>query len=156
MSTLRKIKRALRGEVKLRVATLEALRRTRASIQRRFENTDPDPLNLCSTAVRQAKFFDVHTDHDPELLALADQLTSQQFDWNRDPRSGYLWPLDYHRDIKLMRSDGSDIRVVWELNRLGHFITLARAYALTKDERFTTAFLEQLRSWHEHNPYGRG
>ncbi len=156
MSTLRKIKRALRGEVKLKVATLEALRRTRASIQRRFENTDPDPLNLCSTAARQAKFFDVHTDNDPELLAVAEQLIHQQFDWNRDPRSGYLWPLDYHRDIKSMRSDGSDIRIVWELNRLGHFITLARAYALTKDERFTAAFLEQLQSWHEHNPYGRG
>jgi hypothetical protein len=55
-----------------------------------------------------------------------------------------------------MRTDGSDIRIVWELNRLGHFITLARAYKITKDERFTAAFLERLRSWTEQNPYGRG
>src|SRR6185503_2268205 len=45
-------------------------------------------------------------------------------EWRRDPRSGYLWPLDYHGDIKLLRSDGSDIRVLWELNRLGHLLTL--------------------------------
>jgi hypothetical protein len=156
MSTLRKIQRALRGEVKLKVATLEALRRARASIQRRFENTDPDPLNLSSTNNRKAQLFPIHTDHNSELLALADQLLHQNFEWNRDPRSGHLWPLEYHRDIKLMRSDGSDIRIVWELNRLGHFITLARVYQLTKDERFTAAFLQQLRGWSKHNPYGRG
>lgn len=156
MGTLGKIKRALRGEVKLTVAALEALRRTRGAIQRRFENTDPDPLNLCSTIDRKAKFFTVNTDHDPELLTLAEQLIHQKFEWNRDPRSGYLWPLDYHRDLKLMRTDGSDIRIVWELNRLGHFLTLGRAYQLAKDERFTTAFVEQLQSWSEQNPYGCG
>ena len=58
----------------------------------------------------------------------------------RDPRSGYLWPLDYHRDISLFRSDGSDIRLVWELNRLGHFLTFARAYKATNDERYVTEF----------------
>ena len=153
---LGKIKRALRGEVKLTIAGLEVLRRTRAAIQRRFENTHPDPLNLCSTIDRKAKFFAVDTDYDPELLTLAEQLIHQKFDWNRDPRSGYLWPLDHHRDLKLMRNDGSDIRLVWELNRLGHFLTLGHAYKLTKDERFTTAFVDQLRSWYEQNPYGRG
>ena len=55
-----------------------------------------------------------------------------------------------------MRSDGSDIRVVWELNRLAHLIALGRSYAATKDEHLTIAFLEQLRSWNEQNPYGRG
>ena len=158
MGTLRKIKRAVRGEVRLTTAVLEALRRTRASFESRKERANLDsevPLDLCSPR-RRAKFFTLETHEDPELLALADQLIAREFDWNRDPRSGYLWPLDYHRDIKLMRSDGSDVRVVWELNRLGHFITLGRAYALTKDERFTTAFLQQLRSWNEANPYGRG
>jgi hypothetical protein len=158
MGTLRKIKRAIRGEVKLTVAALEVLRRTRASWRQRNERSSldrEDPLKLRSP-VRQTRFFLNETGEDPELLALADQLIHQEFEWNRDPRSGYLWPLDYHRDIKLMRSDGSDIRVVWELNRLAHFITLGRAYKLTKDEKFTVAFMEQLRSWCEQNPYGRG
>ena len=157
MGTLGKIKRALRGEVKLTVAGLEALRRTGTSLQRRFESKDPDPLRLSSKVHRQPKFFTIETPDDPELLARADRLASEPpVEWNRDPRSGYLWPLDYHRDLKLMRTDGSDIRIVWELNRLGHFLTLAHAYKLTKDERFATAFVEQLRSWNEQNPYGRG
>lgn len=157
MGTLRKIKRALRGEVKLTVAALEALRRTRISIRRRFESETPDPLNLAAGISRQPKFFAVEISNDPELLALANRLVSEPpREWNRDRRSGYLWPLDHHRDLNLLRSDGSDIRGVWELNRLGHFLTLGHAYALTKDERFPRAFLEQLRSWNEQNPYGRG
>src|SRR5688572_18362627 len=159
MGTLRKIKRALRGEIDPTTAALEVLRRTRASWQQGKERANLDkeePLDLRAPD-REAKLFLTETDDDPQLLALANQLVEQrEIEWNRDPRSAYLWPLDYHRDIKLMRSDGSDIRVVWELNRLAHFITLGRAYKLTKDERFTAAFLEQLRSWNEQNPYLRG
>lgn len=151
MSTLRKIKRALRGEVNLTTAALEALRRTRVSLQHRFESKDPDPLNLRTRIDRKPKFFPLETHADFPLPSI-----EQPGEWNRDPRSGYLWPLDYHRDIKLMRSDGSDIRIVWELNRLAHFIRLGRAYALTKDEKFASAFMDQLRSWNEQNPYGRG
>ena len=157
MGTLRKIKRALRGEVNLTVAGFEALRRTRNSIQKRFESKDPDPLNLCSKVDRQPRFFAVETPDDPELLERANRLIAEPpLEWNRDPRSGYLWPLDYHRDLKLMRTDGSDIRVVWELNRLGHFLTLGHAYKLTKDERFTAAFMQQLQSWTKQNPYNHG
>jgi hypothetical protein len=157
MSTLRKIKRAVRGEVNLTTAVLETLRRTRASIQRRFESKDPEPLNLCSQIDQKPKFLIPETHDDPQLLTLANRLVSEPpIEWNRDPRSGYLWPLDYHRDIKVMRTDGSDIRIVWELNRLGHFLTLARAYKLTNDERFAGAFLEQLQSWNQQNPYNHG
>ena len=82
---------------------------------------------------------------------------SRQIEWNRDPRSGYLWPLDYHRDIKLMRNDGSDIRIVWELNRLGHFITLEPRVQANKRRTITAgAFVEQLQSWNQQNPYNHG
>jgi Heparinase II/III-like protein/Heparinase II/III N-terminus len=79
-----------------------------------------------------------------------------EIQWNRDPLSGFDWPLDYHADVVLMRSDGSDARVVWELNRLSHLITLGRAYAVTNDERFSQEFLRQLGSWRAQNPVGRG
>ncbi len=154
MGTLRKIKRAIRGEVKLTEAALEALRRTGVAFQSRKERANLDrehPLNLRSKITRKAKFFPAQTRPDAELT-----IEDQPIEWNRDPRSGYLWPLDYHRDLKLLRSDGSDVRVVWEVNRLGHLITLARAYQLTRDDKFVSRFLTQLRSWNEHNPYGRG
>ena len=76
--------------------------------------------------------------------------------WNRDPLSGLDWPLEYHADITLIRNDGSDARVLWELNRLSHLITLGRSYAITNDERLTHEFLRQLDSWRTQNPLGRG
>jgi uncharacterized heparinase superfamily protein len=76
--------------------------------------------------------------------------------WHRDPLSGRIWPLDYHADIPLWHNDGSDIRVLWELNRLGHLITLGRAYALTREEKFAAEFFAQVESWRQQNPVGRG
>ncbi len=106
-----------------------------------------------------------------------------EIDWNLDPLSGFDWPLTYHADINLIRSDGSDARVVWELNRLAHFIALGRAYAITNGvvarsrgpqpgspagvgrsgraqsnnaEKFSTEFFRQLASWRAQNPVARG
>ncbi|HBB96423.1 MAG TPA: hypothetical protein DC054_13635 [Blastocatellia bacterium] len=80
----------------------------------------------------------------------------EAIEWNRDPLSGFIWPLDYHADINLIRKDGSDARVVWELNRLSHFITLGRAYAITNDDSFSKEFFQQLKSWRLQNPTARG
>ncbi len=79
-----------------------------------------------------------------------------EVDWLRDPVSGARWPLDYHADVVVVRGDGSDIRVVWELNRLGQLLTLARAYAVTGDERYAAEVLRQVRSWRARNPVGFG
>jgi hypothetical protein len=95
-------------------------------------------------------------EHCWELLGLGQECFTKEIQWSTDLLSHYVWPLDYHRDIRLIRADGSDARVLWELNRLGHFITLARAYAITKDERYSTEFFSELRSWAAQNPYGRG
>ncbi len=79
------------------------------------------------------------------LLGFAEQDFGESINWNRDPLSGRLWPLDYHATMSLWHNDGSDIRVLWELNRLGHLITLGRAYALTQDEEFAEEFFRQLK-----------
>ena len=162
---LNKVKRALRGEVNPWTAAREVLRRGYAArlnrreraaldtvrgleLQREFSEISPEELlahfrnkkpiplfnwaRLASDSVFDPLPFDAHLD--------------VSSGWRIDPRSGYEWPLDYHRDIQLIRADGSDIRIVWELNRLGHLLRL-------KD---TTEFLNQLRSWHAQNPYARG
>jgi hypothetical protein len=169
MPVLNKIKRALRGEVKHTTAAREALRRSRVSLQQRkerahlgeseplalrqpFARMSADELSEYFRGPREAKFFD----HSWTLSGFDEQSLGREIEWRRDPLSNYVWPLDYHRDIKLMRADGSDIRVVWELNRLGHFLPLACAYASTHDERYSAEFVTGLKSWHEQNPYGRG
>lgn len=90
------------------------------------------------------------------LLGYGEKSFGAEINWHLDPVSGTEWPLVYHADIALLRGDGSDVRVLWELNRLGHLIPLGRAYAVAKDERLAAEFFAQLRSWRKQNPVGRG
>lgn len=168
MAVLRKIKRAVRGDVKLTTLAREALRRSRVArrqrkeraaldhneplaLQAKFARMSADELLAHFRGPREAKFFDW-----PFAPETAEIGFGKEIQWRRDPLSDYVWPLEYHRDIKLLRTDGSDVRVLWELNRLGHFLTLASAYSATKDERYAGEFFTQLQSWAEQNPYGRG
>jgi hypothetical protein len=126
-----------------------------------FEQSD-------STAVQQRELFPDETkrlievtwritkEHRWPLLGFGEQDFGHPIKWHRDPLSGRIWPLDYHADIPLWHNDGSDIRVLWELNRLGHLVTLGRAYALTKEEGFAVEFFAQVESWREQNPVGHG
>jgi hypothetical protein len=177
-----KIKRAIRGEVKLTTAALEAWRRGVVTLQRRRERTGSKHATLILTdsfarmtadqlvghfrGEREAKFFETEQsppsanrivdDHCWPLLGFGERCFGKDIRWTCDPLSNYVWPLEYHADINLRRMDGSDVRVLWELNRLGHFLTLASAYASTSDERYAAEFFTQLQSWVEQNPYGRG
>ncbi len=204
MSIVRKIKRALRGEVDVKTATLEVLRRTKATLDQNrerkelgrtetpevvlsgaFASLSPTELlshfrtrsephffpgfkNSSRIAELQRGTFPTETD---ELLTTAEEILTAHswsilglgtidfgvdIDWNRDPVSGAKWPIEFHSDVNLFRGDGSDVRVLWELNRLGHFLTIARAYRVSGDERFADEFLRQLASWQAQNPYGYG
>src|SRR5215217_1464370 len=173
MPVLNKIKRALRGDVKLTTAAREAWRRSFVSLHQRKERArldNDEPLSLQRgytrmsadellahfRGTREVKFFDglvpsetaeliasadrIANDHSWPLLGFGEQSFGKEIQWRRDPLSHHVWPLDYHRDIKLMRTDGSDVRVLWELNRLGHLLTLACAYTSTHDERYSALF----------------
>ena len=129
----------------------------------------PGFVDTIKTAAVQNDLFQSETD---ELLAVAKRIAdvhcwsllgfgekcfgSPEIKWNRDPLSGVDWPLDFHADVNLFRGDGSDARVLWELNRLSHLITLGRAYAVSRDERLAEEFLRQVRSWRQQNPVARG
>ncbi|MBA2705774.1 MAG: alginate lyase family protein [Blastocatellia bacterium] len=121
-----------------------------------------------STAARQQDLFPneserliesarvIVKEHRWPLLGFGEKDFGHSIDWHRDPLSGRTWPLDYHADISRWHNDGSDIRVLWELNRLGQLLTLGRAYALTEDEEFAGEYFSQFESWREQNPVGRG
>jgi hypothetical protein len=127
-----------------------------------------DAANSEATANLQRRLFPVETkellerasrithEHRWPVLGYGEKMFGDDIDWQRDPVSGREWPLDYHCDVRLARNDGSDARVLWEVNRLSHLITLARAYALTKDERYTDEVFAQLEGWRKQNPLGRG
>ncbi len=95
-------------------------------------------------------------DHRWLLLGFGERDFDQTINWHRDPLSRRNWPIVFHADVTLWHNDGSDIRVLWELNRLSHFLTLGRAYALTANEQFADEFFRQLDSWRAQNPVGQG
>ncbi len=203
MSLIRKIKRAVRGEVAAKTLVLESVRRSRVAIAARreraslkegrsetarlhsqFSNIAPVEL-LKHFRERTTPFFlpgfssEANKNSQQllpkgaaaELLASAERIVRDQswpllglgeknfervIDWHRDPVSGNVWPGDYHSDINLSRGEGSDVRVLWELNRLPHLLTLAKAYSLNNDERYGEEFFQQVDSWRTQNPYGFG
>ncbi|MFN0277983.1 MAG: alginate lyase family protein [Pyrinomonadaceae bacterium] len=77
--------------------------------------------------------------------------------WRHDPLTGKDWGLEYHADdVVVYREDGADIRILWELNRFGHALTLANAFALTRDEIFAETFFVHVDSWMPQNQYALG
>ncbi|HTH51520.1 MAG TPA: alginate lyase family protein, partial [Pyrinomonadaceae bacterium] len=76
--------------------------------------------------------------------------------WRCDPLTGQDWGLEYHADIPIYTAGGPDIRVLWELNRFGHVLALARAFAITNDEKYADTFFRHVEEWTAQNPYARG
>ncbi len=76
--------------------------------------------------------------------------------WRCDPITGKDWETEYHADVVTYSADGADIRILWELNRFGHAVTLACAYAVTGDEAYAETFFAHIESWMQQNPYACG
>jgi hypothetical protein len=106
-----------------------------------------------------------------KIIARADRICSHRFDllgyedldygdpinWHLDLVHGKSAPRKPFHQIKYLDFDEvGDSKVTWELNRHQHFVTLAKAYRLTGDERFAKEVLAQWKSWHEQNPYPIG
>ena len=94
-------------------------------------------------------------------ISLLDQVFhySHGIDWTADPITGWRWPL-WHRS-RLSRylysvTRPADLRLLWELNRHQHFISLGIAYWLTGDHRYVDAFISHVQSWIETNPLQHG
>ncbi|HEX8557379.1 MAG TPA: alginate lyase family protein [Pyrinomonadaceae bacterium] len=202
-----KIRRALRGEVGLGAAALEAGRRGLVALRLRGEraalsarargaSVPPPPARLAPEFARAggagllehfrgggaARFFkgfeEALTPAGREhlapraealreegraiagrrwaLLGYGEREFGGRVDWLREPLTGARWPLDFHADVALVRGDGSDVRVLWELNRLGHLVALGRAYAAGGGESLAEEFFAQAESWAEQNPPGLG
>jgi hypothetical protein len=111
------------------------------------------PSETAALIERAARASDEHC---WRVMGYGEKCFGEQVNWLTDPASGAAWPLDYHADVRLVRGDGSDARVLWEVNRLAHLLTLARAHAVTGEEKFAREVFAQLRDWRGQNPLGHG
>lgn len=82
-------------------------------------------------------------------------------DWHWCPETGGSWPVlpsgQYHGSISYFRDDRlGDIKYPWELNRHQYFVTLAKAWLHTGDEKYVRELTDQWLHWIEANPYRQG
>lgn len=88
-----------------------------------------------------------------DLLGFKDLFFGEPVDWHFDPVSGNRTPLVHWSEItEIKDNDAVDKKVIWELNRCQHFITLGRAYWHTGDKRYAETFVKLIESWMEKNP----
>jgi glycosyltransferase involved in cell wall biosynthesis len=73
-------------------------------------------------------------------------------DWHADPVHGRRCPLAFWADVSFLDPANGDHKIIWELNRHQHWLTLGRAYHLTGDRRYYDAFVGQFESWLADNP----
>jgi asparagine synthase (glutamine-hydrolysing) len=71
--------------------------------------------------------------------------------WFRNPLTGESVPADRHwADIPDFAF--GDIKLIWEASRFSPVYALARAYAMTHNERYAEAFWTLVEDWAAHNP----
>jgi hypothetical protein len=81
----------------------------------------------------------------------------KDIDWHLDPVHGKRAPLEPWFKIPFLDFAAiGDHKVTWELNRHQHFVTLAKAFLLTKDEKYLHELIAQWHSWIQANPYPLG
>ncbi|MBI5871578.1 alginate lyase family protein [archaeon] len=80
-----------------------------------------------------------------------------EINWHLDFKSGRIWDKGYYGILRYENIyDNSDVKVAWELNRFLHFLDLAFAYSLTKNEKYAKEFSIQILDWKRENPVPYG
>jgi hypothetical protein len=95
--------------------------------------------------------------HHFRLLGYEDLDYRAKIDWHLDRVHEKRAPLDPWFKIPFLDfATVGDHKVIWELNRHQHLVTLAKAWLLSKDEKYVREIIAQWRSWIAANPYPLG
>jgi hypothetical protein len=96
-------------------------------------------------------------EHRFDLLGYEDLDYGKEIDWHCDRVHGKQAPRTAWYKIRYLDfAEVGDSKVIWELNRHQHLVTLAKAYRLSGDHKFATELFRQWKSWHRENPYPIG
>lgn len=118
-----------------------------ATMQQRFP-TEHDAIIASAEKACAGKF---------DLLGYNGLDFGNPIDWHLEPCVGKHTPLIHWSKIDPVKPvEAVDPKIVWELNRHAHFVTLAQAYWLTGESRYAKEFVQQTSAWIEANPVGIG
>ena len=96
-------------------------------------------------------------EHRFDLLGFEALNFGNDIDWHLDPVHNKRAPrLIFHKVPYLDFEQCGDVKITWELNRHQHFITLAKAYRITGEEKFAAELFAQWKHWLKENPYPIG
>jgi hypothetical protein len=73
-------------------------------------------------------------------------------DWHRDPIHDRRMPMAFWARVPYLDPTYGDHKIVWELNRQQHWLTMSRALWLTNDGAYADAMTHDLAAWLEANP----
>ena len=112
---------------------------------------------LPAEAARICEEADAVCQHRFDLLGYSGLDYGKEIDWHLDAVHGKRAPLKPWYKINFLDfNQVGDHKVTWELNRHQHMVTLAKAWALTHDERYAKELAAQWQSWQRSNPYPIG
>lgn len=95
--------------------------------------------------------------HRFDLLGYRSVNYGGQIDWHLDAVNGRRAPQRvWYKVPYLDFSQVGDSKVIWELNRHQHLVTLAKAYCLTANTQFALEIFRQWYDWQQQNPYPMG
>ncbi|MBZ5657213.1 MAG: heparinase II/III family protein [Acidobacteriia bacterium] len=110
--------------------------------------------NEAAEIVREA---DEICQHRFRLLGYDNLDYGPEIDWHLDRVHRKRAPLDPWFKIPFLEfALVGDHKVIWELNRHQHLVTLAKAWLLTKDQQYVRELIAQWSSWRQANPYPLG
>ena len=95
--------------------------------------------------------------HRFRLLGYVDLDYGAEIDWHLDAVHGKRSPLrPWHKINFFNFAEVGDHKITWELNRHQHLVTLAKAWLLTHDSRYSKELISQWYGWQRANPYPLG
>lgn len=111
------------------------------------------PATASSIVVKAERIYR----HRFDLLGYEDLDYGADIDWHLDLVHGQRGPRKPWFQVKFLEfEEVGDAKVTWELNRHQHFVTLAKAYRLTGEEKFASEIVAQWKHWQHENPYPIG
>lgn len=116
-------------------------------------------LNKLSREQKEALIFDANEACEGRIKAFSSLYLDygRPINWQLNPLTGGCSESKqkWYRVPDFDEKRG-DIKVIWEASRFSHFILFARAYLLTNDKKYYTAFSTQLNDWVSENKYALG
>jgi hypothetical protein len=95
--------------------------------------------------------------HEFDLLGYKNLNYGPDIDWHRDPVHAKRSPVDPWFKINFLSfHEVGDHKIIWELNRHQHLVTLAKAWRLTGKQNYANELLAEWYSWQKANPYPIG